>query len=146
MADTKVYFDQILENQNKLAETITEYVNEMVDAFTPDAAFTEKTESLVKEMVEAPVALAEELTQKENIEKFQDDFAGAYTANMQKSMDLWKDLYEKSTAYAKDTWTANSATDTTNRFKKMGELYQNCLKAMVDTTTANTKVMKEYLK
>lgn len=144
MAGTKVYFDQILDNQNQLMRKLSEYANEMAATLSPDPVRIEKAEGIAKAWIERPSALTETLIKKETLEKFQKDFTGTYTSGMKESMEMWKDLYQQSATYLVDTWTSGNATDAMEKMKKFTTLYQNSLQAVADATTANTKVIQDY--
>ncbi len=144
MAGTKNYFDQVLENQSKLMTTLSEYMNEAVEMSMPETAATEKAGELLNEYFTRPYELAEEMATKEAMEKYQEDFWGSFTANYTKSIELSMDLYKKTAEYWRNMFTNGNMGNQQERVKKFSEIFQNCMKAYMDTTNANAKAVQEY--
>jgi len=144
MAGTKNYFDQILENQNKLMTTLSEYMNEAVELSAPNNEATEKAGELLNEFFTRPYQLAENLTAKENLEKYQEDFWTNFTTNYSKSMELSMELYQKTTDFWKEVWTKDNLMVQPDRAKKFSEIFQKSVKAYIDTTNANTKAIQDF--
>jgi len=88
--------------------------------------------------------MLEGMASKEKVEQYQKDFWTAFTEDYTKSMEVSMDLYKKSGEYFKNMWATNTMETQQERTKKLTELYQNSLKAMYDTTTANSQVVREY--
>ncbi len=81
MAGTKNYFDQILENQNKLYTTFLNYTNIVVEAAMPDKNAAEDAGKLLNEYYTRYTELAEKMVDKSNLEKYQKDFWSTFTAD-----------------------------------------------------------------
>ena len=146
MAATKDYFDKIMENQNKLVTSVTDYANEAIDTVLPDPAIAEKTESLVKEYFDVSTKFAEDFGKKENVEKFQEDFWGTMTESYNQGIKLSASLYEKTMVYVKDLWSGTTMENQQEKMKKFSEMYQDYWKTCMDVTKENTKVMQDFLK
>lgn len=144
MAGTKNYFDQILENQNKLYSTLSDYLNQAMEITLPEAEVTEKAGQLLNEYFSRSYELAEKMSNKENMEKFQEDFWGNFTTNYTQSMELTVDLYKKTAEYWQNIWGQNTFAGQPDRVKRFSELFQNSVKAYMDTTNANAKAVQEY--
>ncbi|MCB0578159.1 MAG: hypothetical protein KDD10_02460 [Phaeodactylibacter sp.] len=145
MAGTKNYFDQILENQNKLYTTFLNYANTVAEAAMPDKNAAEEAGKLMNEYYSRYTELAEKMADKKNLEKYQKDFLNAFTADYTKSVELSMDLYKKTVDFYKKVWSADVFATQQERTKKLTELYQETMKAVYDTSTANAKVVQEYL-
>lgn len=144
MAGTKAYYDQILENQNKLMTTLTEYAVEAVETMMPDETFGEKVNKLVQEYLSRPYEIAEEITKKENAEKYQKDFWTTYTQDMNRNLEASMELYRKSTDFFREMWTKNVLGDQQGKMKKYLEIVQNSMKAYTDAVNANAKLIQSY--
>ncbi|MCO6475343.1 MAG: hypothetical protein J5I94_01910 [Phaeodactylibacter sp.] len=145
MAGTKNYFDQILENQNKLYTTLLNYANTVVETAMPDKNAAEDAGKLLNEYYIRYTELAEKMVDKNNLEKYQKDFWGAFTADYTKSMELSMDLYKKTVDYYRNIWPGNVIESQQERTKKLTEMYQETMKAVYDTGTANVKAVQEYM-
>ncbi|HKK80589.1 MAG TPA: hypothetical protein VJ933_13220 [Phaeodactylibacter sp.] len=144
MAATKSYYDQILENQTKLFNAMSDYTNAVIEMMMPSKDTAEKAGEMLNDYFTKVNDMAEGMASKDKMEQYQKDFWTAFTEDYTKSMELSMDLYKKSAEYMKDMWTSNPMETQQERTKKLTELYQNSVKAMYDTTTANTKVVREY--
>jgi hypothetical protein len=144
MASTKSYYDQIIENQTKLFNAMSEYTNAVMEMMMPSKDTAEKAGEMMNEYYTKVSEMAESMASKEKMEEYQKDFWTAFTQDYTKSMELSMELYKKSTEYMKNMWTTNTVESQQERTKKLTELYQNSMKAMYDTTTANSKVVREY--
>lgn len=145
MAGTKNYFDQILENQNKLYSTMLNYFNTVAETAIPDKNAVEDAGKLLNEYYARYFELVEKMVDKKNLEKYQKDFWSAFTADYTKSTELSLDLYRKTVDYFKNVWKTNAFESQQERTRKLTELYQETMKAVYDTGTANAKVVQEYL-
>ena len=145
MAGTKNYFDQILENQNKLYTSFLNYANTVAETTMPDKNAAEEAGKLLNEYYTRYAELAEKMVDKSNLEKYQKDFWKAYTADYTKSVELSMDLYKKTVDYFKNIWSTDTFATQQERTKKLAELYQETMKTVYDTSTANAKVVQEYL-
>lgn len=145
MAGTKNYFDQILENQNKLYTTLLNYPNTVVETAMPDKNAAEDAGKLLNEYYTRYTELAEKMVDKNNLEKYQKDFWGTFTADYTKSMELSMDLYRKTVDYYRNIWSGNVIESQQERTKKLTEMYQETMKAVYDTGTANVKAVQEYM-
>lgn len=145
MAGTKNYFDLILENQNKLYTTMLNYANTVAETSMPDKNAAEDAGKLLNEYYTRSLELMEKTMDKKNLEKYQKDFWATFTADYTKSVELSMDLYKKTVDYFKNLWPANAFETQQERTKKLAELYQETMKAVYDTSTANAKVVQEYL-
>ena len=74
MAGTKNYFDQILENQNKLYSSFLNYANTVVETAMPDKNAAEDAGKLLNEYYTRYAELTEKMVDKTNLEKYQKDF------------------------------------------------------------------------
>lgn len=144
MAGKKNYFDQILENQNKLMTTLSDYMNEAVEITLPEKEVTEKAGELFNEYLTRSSQLAEELSAKENVEKYQEDFWNQFTADYTRSLELSMDLYKKTAEYWQNLWVPTSLAGQQERVKKFSEIFQNTVTAYIETTNANTKAVQDY--
>lgn len=145
MAGTKNYFDQILENQNKLYSTMLNYFNTVAETAIPDKNAVEDAGKLLNEYYARYFELVEKMVDKKNLEKYQKDFWSAFTTDYTKSTELSLDLYRKTVDYFKNVWKTNAFESQQERTRKLTELYQETMKAVYDTGTANAKVVQEYL-
>lgn len=145
MAGTKNYFDQILENQNKLYTTFLNYANTVAETAMPDKNAAEDAGKLLNEYYTRYTELAEKMADKKNLEKYQKDFWNAFTADYTRSVELSMDLYKKTVDFYKKAWSADVFATQQERTRKLTELYQETMKAVYDTGTANAKVVQDYL-
>ncbi|MCB0560224.1 MAG: hypothetical protein H6573_28860 [Lewinellaceae bacterium] len=145
MAGTKNYFDQILENQNKMYTTFLNYANTVAEVAMPDKNAAEDAGKLLNEYYTRYTELAEKMVDKSNLEKYQKDFWGAFTADYTKNVELSMDLYKKTVDYFRNVWTATNFETQQERTKRLTELYQETMKTVYDTNTANAKVVQEYM-
>lgn len=145
MAGTKNYFDLILENQNKLYNTLLNYTNTVVETAMPDKNAAEDAGKLLNEYYTRYAELTEKIVDKKNLEKYQKDFWGTFTADYTKSVELSMELYKKTVDYYRNIWSTNVFETQQERTKKLTELYQDTVKAVYDTGTANAKVVQEYM-
>ncbi len=145
MAGTKNYFDQILENQNKLFATLTNYNNTVMEMVMPNKNAAEEAGKLMNDFYNRYFELADKMTTKEKMEQYRKDFWSAFTEDYTKSVELSMDMYRKTAEYYKNLWAQDSMEDQQERIKKMGEIYQESVKAVYDAGTANAKVVQEYL-
>ncbi len=145
MVGTKNYYDKIVSNQNQLMATFTSYANQAVEAMVPDKELAEKGAALLNEFLARPYELADEMTKRDNLEKFQKDFWSAYSEQVTKSAELSADLYRKGFDYMKEVWNRYSVSEQQDRMRKLGEAVQNLAKAYTETVDANAKIAKDYL-
>ncbi len=145
MVGTKNYFDKVVANQSKLMATFTTYANQAVEAMVPDKELAEKGAALANEFLAQPIALADEMTKRENLEKFQNDFWGAYSEHMTKSAEMSAELYRKGFDLMKEMWGKYSVAEQQERMRKLGETVQNLAKAYTETVDANAKIAREYM-
>lgn len=145
MASTKSYYDQLLENQSRLFNTIATFTNTWMEMMTPAGDMSDKAGELMNEYHTRTTEMMEGMVAKEKMEAYQKDFWTAFTADYTKSMEVSMELYKKSAEYYKNMWSGNTLEGTQERTRKLGELYQHSMKAFYDTTKANSKVMEEYM-
>ncbi|NRA47775.1 MAG: hypothetical protein HRU12_01465 [Phaeodactylibacter sp.] len=145
MASTKTYYDQLMENQSKLFNTMTEFATAWVEMITPSSELADKAGELMNEYYTKTSEMMEAMASKEKMEAYQKDFWATFTADYTKNMEVSMELYKKSSAYFKNMWTNNTIETNQERTKKLGELYQHSMKAFYDTTKANSKVVQDYM-
>lgn len=141
---TKTYVDKIVENQNKLFNTLSHYANEAVDTMVPDQAHTEKATAIAQALVQQPMELMEEMTKQETMEKFQQDFWGNYQALTTKSMQNYMDLYQQSFQYMQAFMGSAMGGQQQEKARKLNDIMQQCMKAWMDTTAENARIVQEY--
>ncbi len=141
---TKTYIDKMVENQNKLFETLTHYANEAVDTMVPEQTQTDKADALTQAFVKQPLELMEEMTRKETMEKFQEDFWGNYQAIATRSMQHYMDLYQHTFQYMQEAMGGQMMVQQQEKAKKLNDIAQHCMKAWMDTTVENAKIVQEY--
>lgn len=146
MIGTKNYFDAIAANQQQLMATFTEYTNKAVEVMMPNKEVAEKGAALMNEMMTRPYELAGEMAKRETLEKFQSDFWGAYSEQMNKSTELAADLYRKGFEYMKEMWGKYDLNTQQERMRQWGEASQNVAKVYKNTVEANALATKEYMK
>lgn len=144
MAATKDYFEKLMENQNKLVSSLTDYANEVVDVTMPTTKVTEKMEVYMKDCVAAYLDFAEEMSKKENLDKFQEDFWGAMTEQYNKNIKFSTDMYKKTMECMRDLWSTSPIDNQQEKMQQFTEFYQNYWKTCVDVTKENTKVMQDF--
>ncbi|MCB0555763.1 MAG: hypothetical protein KDD02_19605 [Phaeodactylibacter sp.] len=144
MAGTKNYFDQILENQNKLFSTLTNYTNAVIEAATPNKEAANKAGELLNEYFTRSYELVEKMAAKEHLEAYQKDFWSSFTNDYTKNMELSMDLYKKTLEYFRNIWAKDVIETQQDRVKKLTNLYQDSVKAIYETNTANAKVVEHY--
>ncbi len=111
----------------------------------PDKNPAEDAGKLLNEYYSRSLELMEKTVDKKHLDKYQKDFWATFTADYTKSVELSMDLYKKTVDYFKNLWPANAFETQQERTKKLAELYQETMKAVYDTSTANAKVVQEYL-
>lgn len=144
MAATKDYFEKLMENQNKMVNTVTDYANEVVDVTMPDAKIAEKTEAYMKECFQISMDYMESASKKENLDKFQEDFWGAMTEHYNNGVKVSADLYKKTMEYWRDMWSGAQVQTQQGKLQHFAEFYQNYWKTCMDVTTENTKVVQDF--
>lgn len=144
MAATKEYFEKLMENQSKLVSTITAYANEAVDITMPNSKAAEKMETYIKDCFTAYLEYTEDLSKKENLEKFQEDFVGAMTENYSKSIKLSSDIYKKTLEYVQDFWSVTPIDTQQEKIQHFTEFYQDYWKTYMDVSNENTKVVQDF--
>ncbi len=144
MAGTKNYFDQILENQNKLFSTMSNYANAIFEAVTPNKEAAEKAGELMNEYFTRSFEMMEKMATKEHMEAYQKDFWATFTADYTKNVELSMELYKKGMDYYRTTWSGDVLEKQQDRVRKLTNLYQDTVKAIYDTNTANAKVVEHY--
>jgi hypothetical protein len=145
MASTKSFYDQLMDNQSKLFNTMTEFTNAWMEMMTPSSDLSDKAGELMNEYYTKTSEMMEAMASKEKTEAYQKDFWTTFTADYTKNMEVSMELYKKSAEYFKNMWSGNTMETTQERTKKLSELYQHSMKAFYDTTKANVKVMQEYM-
>lgn len=139
MAKTKETFEKIIDNQNKLTETLTENAQKMMKLFEPD----NDLEKMSKETAEAYMAQSkeymEELGKADTPEKAWSGMSTAFS----KFMEMQTATYNKTTDFYRDlmgkyNWESGQTT-----FSQAAELYRDSFKAIYETAGANTKVFQE---
>lgn len=146
MIGTKNYFDAIAANQQQLMATFTEYANKTLEVVMPDKEVAQKGAALMNEMMTRPYKLAGEMAKRETLEKFQADFWGAYSEQMNKSTELAADLYRKSFEYMKEMWGKYDLNTQQERMRQWGEASQDVAQTYKKTMEANALATKEYMK
>lgn len=141
---TKNYFEQIMDNQNKLLQNLTAYANTMTEIAGPNQEVADKASAILNDYVNRSMALAEEFSSEKAMKSFQEDFFNTLTANYNKSLELTMDFFKSSSAYMKEMWGSNTFNEQQEKAKKLAELYQNSLKALYETGTANTRIVQSY--
>jgi hypothetical protein len=111
---------------------------------TPGKELTEEVESLMKEMTSRPFELVEQMSKKEQLEKFNDDFWGSINENYTRSMEISQDLFQKSMRLFNGLWNPDLAKKQQEKFSRVNESYQNLVKSYMEAATANTKIIQEY--
>ena len=144
MTATKEYFEKLMENQSKLVSSITDYTNEVVDVTMPNSKVTEKTETYMKDCFNTYLEFVEEVSKKENLDKYQEDFWGTVTENYNKSIKLSTDIYKKSMEFVKEVWSATPMDAQQEKMQHFTEFYQDYWKTCMDVTTENTKVIQDF--
>lgn len=145
MVGTKNYYDNIAANQSKLMTAITSCANQAAEVMTPDKELAEKGAALANEFLARPLELADEMSKRENLEKFQNDFWSAYTEQVGKSVQLSAELYQKSFNLAQEMWGKYSVPQQQERMRKLGESMQHIAKTYTETFEANAKIAQEYM-
>lgn len=145
MVSTKNYFDKMMANHNELMATFTAYTNEAVAAMTPDKELAEKGVALANELLAKPIKAAGEMAKKENVEKFQKDFWGAYTEQVAKQTELTTEMYRKSFEYMQEVWAKFSMPQQQDRLQKLNETAQKLAKTTAETAAANAKITQEFM-
>jgi hypothetical protein len=144
MAGMKNYYDQILENQKGLFNTMTDYNKAVMEMMMPDKAATQKAGELMNEYWTRYFTMMEKMATKEHLEAYQKDFWGSFNADYTKNMELTMEVYKKSMDYFRGLWSKNIVETQQQRVQKITELYQETVKAAYDANTANAKVVEHY--
>lgn len=141
---TKTYVEKIVTNQNKLFQTLSRCANEMVDTWVPAPVQSETAGKLAQAFYQHPAELMEEMTQPETIEKFQNDFWGNSQALAARNMKHYMDLYQQSVQYMQQWMSTDGMGQQQEKLKKTNDIMQTCMKACMETTTENARVVQEY--
>ncbi|MCB0570206.1 MAG: hypothetical protein KDC66_10600 [Phaeodactylibacter sp.] len=144
MAGTKNYFDQIMENQNKLFSTFSNYANAFLEASAPNKQTAEKAGELLNEYVNRSYELVEKMATKEHLEAYQKDFWSTFTADYTRNVELSMELYKKTMDYFSNLWPTDVIEKQQGQMKKLTGLYQDTVKAFYDANKANAKVVEHY--
>ena len=139
MAKTKETFEQIIDNQNKLAETLTENAQKMMKLFELDSDLEKMSKEATETYMAQSKEYMEELSKAETPEKAWSGMSTAFskfmemqTATYNKTTDFYRNMMEKY------NWEAGQET-----FNQATELYRESFKAIYETAGANTKVFQE---
>ncbi len=140
MANAKETFETFVANQNKLAETLTKNANELADIFKVEDASTEDATNIWKSYFEKSKEIAENAMKPENMEKVMENLPEHYS----KAVELNMDFFNQSMEYYKNLFEKFGAHTQQDMFKKMTEVYQRNMDAMMETATANMKAFQSY--
>ena len=141
MKQSKEIFETIAANQNKLAETLGENIQQTVELFTPDKSIENFTKETTAAYLEQGKDYINALAGVENAE----DAVKTMSTAFNKFLESQADLYNKTTEFYQDLFQKNAWEKGQERFKQVTEIYQNSFKAIADTATANTKAMQDLL-
>lgn len=144
MTATKAYYDQMLENQQKLFSAMSEYTSAMMEMAMPAKDTASEASELLNEYYAKTTEMMEAMASKAHIEAYQKDFWATFMADYSHSAQLSMDLYKKAAEHFKAWMSANPMEMQQERSKKLTELYQHSAKALYETAQANTKVVQEY--
>lgn len=136
---TKDTFKQVLDKQNALMETLTKNANATMELFAYDKQAAEKGMEIAKEYFEKTRTMAEDMMKPENLEKYFEKAPAFYN----KALELNMEFFNKTTEYYRNLWMGFSPETAQQTAQKVSELTRNSLDAVVETTTANTKLMQE---
>jgi hypothetical protein len=142
MAKTKDPFDKMVENQQHLVETLTEQTQKAMHLFEPDPAFSKFTKETTdaymakgKEYMNAMTPAANEENPWKNLPDVFVKFVEMQAETFTKTTDFFRHWAEQ------NPWTAGQ-----EKIKEATEIYRDSMKAIVETTSANTELMQEMFK
>lgn len=141
MAKTKVTFDKIIENQNQLAETLTDNAKKMMTMFEVNPELESFTKETTEAYMEEGKAYAEALSKVEKPEAAVETMTNAFT----KFMELQTATYNKTADFYRNMMDKYSWANNQEKFNEAAELYNGSFKAIVDTAGNNTKVFQEMI-
>lgn len=139
MAKTKDIFSKMVDNQNQLMETLTKKANEAMELMAYDENLAEEGQKLLTEYWEKQRQVTEEAMKADQPEKMWTKFPEQFA----KAVELQNGFYNKTMEYYKSVWEKFTPGNNEDKTKKFADLYQESMKAMVDTMNANTQVFQE---
>jgi cytochrome oxidase Cu insertion factor (SCO1/SenC/PrrC family) len=141
MAKTKVTFDKIIQNQNQLAETLTDHAKKMMNMFEVNPEVESFTKETTEAYLEQGKAYVEALSKVEKPEAAVETMTNAFT----KFMELQTATYNKTADFYRNMMENYSWANSQEKFNEVAELYNGSFKAIVDTAGDNTKVLQELM-
>jgi hypothetical protein len=142
MAKTKDPLDKLVENQQHLVETLTEQAQKAMHLFEVDPAF----ETFTKETTDAYMTKGKEyveaMTPKGNQENPWENLPTVFG----KFVEMQADTFTKTTDFFRHWAEQNPWTAGQEKFKEATDIYRDSMKAIVETTSANTELMQEMFK
>ena len=142
MKTVKENFEQIVENNNALVETLSGNMQKFTALFETD----QELEQLLKDAIEANIEQGKayfndiipstDNTKEKPLEQIED----AYN----KFMDLQTELYNINSGFFKSFMDHFSIEKSSDLAKEASELYTSNMSAMVETSTTNFKLFQSF--
>lgn len=140
MSSTKETFDKIVENQHKLAETLSSHAQKATEMFEADHSAIEFSKETYQTMVAKAKEQMEAMKQPESPEEAWKTMSAAFS----QMIDMQTEMYNKTTEFYRNWFEKYNFKFSQEKFSQATEIYQESFKAIMDTASANTKAMQDF--
>ena len=136
---TKVTFEKLADNQNQLLNKLSQNANTAFDLMQPDKATLETGQALVQQYFERSRALAEEMMQPENFDRYYEKMPAYFN----KALTINTDFFNQTVDFMRNMYQTYSVERLQEQARKYAELTQDNMNALLETVDANMKVVQE---
>lgn len=140
MTNAKATFETILENQNKLSESLTENLQEFSKLVQVDETLTSEGQAIWKAYMEKNKALVEENLKTENLEKGFEKLPEQYN----KAVEVQMEFYNQTFDFYKRLMEKYAVQNQQEMVKQISTIYQKNMDALMEAANANMKVFQTY--
>lgn len=135
MSTAKNQLNQIVENQTKLAETLTANAKEAAKVVAIDETLLTEAKALFNEYTTKNKELFETIMKPESVEKIWEKMPDTYS----KAVGLQVEYFNKTMDFYRQAFNA-SLKNVQESAQKISEIYKNNYEAMTKTAEANVKI------
>jgi hypothetical protein len=140
MANAKATFENFVENQNQLTETLTGNFQEMTENLKVDETLTTEGQTIWKDYMEKSRVLMEETFKPETLEKGWEKMPEHYN----KAMEVQMDFYNQTMDFYKRLFDKYGVKTQQDVVKQFTNIYQKNMEAIMKAANANMKVFQTY--
>jgi len=129
----------MMDNQNKLMDTITTNAMKAMEVFKMEDNWSKKGKEMYESYLKEQKQLAEKAMQPASYEKGLESM----TEQMTKAMELNWNFANQTMGFYRDAMTAMTDGKSENPFNRMFELYNDNMHAMMDTAKKNMEAFRQ---